>query len=355
MIEMTRTRHFSSEATLFKVTDGAACTTNRVHWGKSVSHDADELFAGSSMSRSAAYLHAYRSLELAAIFAPVHLGQFDRFRLWNASGRVRRLSATSAECVQLMTIDEIAFPRITVEHRLHFLVTTVTRIFTNDAWRTWALRWLATGEFIRHHAEIAKRAAKSAGSIAEQVADDSEQQYSLKLNLYRGRQVFTNKLSPFINMPEGARLDASWDSEVSIQEAKADAVAAQAACWASDAVMNFERSNTQDKRCASHIFEGQASLPGSWLGKATSYLSGRHHGERLALAVNEALGWAESAAELRAYAAATKAEAETRQDWIGLQDASDRQAYRDEVRQTALKETALELCQLAAALTRGNH
>jgi hypothetical protein len=73
------------------------------------------------------------------------------------------------------------------------------------------------------------------------------------------------------------------------------------------------------------------------------------------LAVNEALGWAESAAELRAYAAATKAEAETRQDWIGLQDASDRQAYRDEVRQTALKETALELCQLAAALTRGNH
>lgn len=331
---------------LYKVTDRYGCTTNGTRWGPNVTHTADELFQTGDLSPASVYLYAYRSPELATLFAPVHLSECPGYRLWIAEGDVKYTTPTSAKCESLTTVKEASFPHLDIEQRVRFCVLATLKVFQNDAWRLWALNWLMSEETAEHQTSSAKAAAEMAGTTAEQRATNATGQYVFKTNMYRSGTLFRQASQ----MPEDTRLDAMWQMEVGKQTAEADAAAAQAACWSTDAVASFLCAKPRDIEMATRLLTGLQRLanPG-WLASMIALVKRARFANSLANAIAESLGWAETAAERKCLAAATKAESDARESWKAIDDVEERNALRDRLRKCAITNHEIDFQSVAEA------
>jgi len=216
-------------------------------------------------------------------------------------------------------------------------------VFANDAWRIWALQWLTSGGYIQHHVAAAKAAAELAGITAQQNERNARDQSVFKLEMFRGLSPLGDGPSAFCHVPDDVRTDSAWRAAVDEQRTHANATAAQAACWTTDAVTEFVSAKPGDLQHASRALEGETKLlVPSWYVKAVCAVARRQRARGLATAIVEGLAWAEDAAGKGQLSAATRAEFEGRDSWLKIEDVDESQRIRTSISKKAHTESMVD-------------
>lgn len=318
---------------LYKVTDKNNQTRNKTRWGKGVKHSANDLFGSGNFSMEAMYLYAYRTPELAALYAPVHLEHFDGFRLWEAKGEIGDIDSTTAKCEWIHTIKEIPFPKIDVFTRVVFSLFVTLKIFKNDVWRTWALSLVLNNDGTQHRWEAAKSAAESIGATADLQAHNAELQYANTLNMFRDPMPLGGGLSPICNIPPKEKAKQEWKMGVARDTARADSLAAQTACWACDVASTFKKATQRDINIVNQVLYGKRKMAQNGMfDKLKSFATWSLTADKLTRQIVECLGWAEKAVREKQIAAATKAEYADIEKWRTINDDKQRSEARDKIR-----------------------
>ncbi len=118
------------------------------------------------------WIHVYDDPLLAVLHAPIHVSDFNGYRLWECecSGETKADEQMKRGVQRCTTVREIPLPEVTTRQRVRYGILCAMEVCLDKAWRTWAEKWLS-GEN-RTSADAAS-AARAAGAEAERAAADA--------------------------------------------------------------------------------------------------------------------------------------------------------------------------------------
>ena len=156
---------------VFKLTNENGQTRGMTQWGENVSHTAKG--DGKELC-SDGWIHYYTHPLLAVLMNPVH-AKFASPKLWEAeaSGEIINEPLKSG-CKTLRTIKEIPLPEISRVQRIAFGILCAKEVYDDEAWNSWADKWLSGDDRSKESAYAADAAnAADAAAYANTAADDA--------------------------------------------------------------------------------------------------------------------------------------------------------------------------------------
>ena len=158
---------------VFKLTDKFSRTKYNTQWGNNVSHaakgDGKELCSNG-------WIHYYTHPLIAVLMNPIH-ADFTYPKLWEAeaSGEVINKPLKSG-CKTLRTIKEIPLPEISRVQRIAFGILCAKEVYDDEAWNSWADKWLSGDDRSKEsaYAADAANAADAAAYANAAAADDAD-------------------------------------------------------------------------------------------------------------------------------------------------------------------------------------
>ena len=191
---------------LYKLTDENNRTRHDMQWGAGVTHHANASLPAQLCT--AGVIHAYRSAELAAFMAPIHVDRNVR-TLWIAKGKVVVDDGTKVGCRSLTTLRRADLSTPTKAQRIAFGILAAMEVYKNPTWVVWAEGWLSCTDRSGITARAAARAAAEAAWAAWAAAEAA-----------------------------WAAEAAAWAAEAAWAAARAAARAAEEAAWAAGRAIN---------------------------------------------------------------------------------------------------------------------
>ena len=124
---------------VYKLTDQDDRTFCGTQWGEGVTHEAP----GTGGLCTAGWIHCYTDPLLAAMLNPIHMN-FTSPHLWEAEadGEMRD-DGLKCGVQRLTTLRQLQPPELTIAQRVRFGILCAREECRNEAWRSWADKWLS--------------------------------------------------------------------------------------------------------------------------------------------------------------------------------------------------------------------